>query len=74
MVDPFELLKALHALSAVDADRAVRLDKLSSLMQAPRGELDEALRSLADMKYVEVVDDKVFLTELGILKISSLFC
>ena len=74
MVDPFELMKTLHALSAVDASRAVHVEKLGSLLQAPRRELDEALKALLDMQYVSIVDDRIFLTELGILKISSLFC
>lgn len=73
-LDPFELLKVLHALSAVDEARAVSPGKLVSILRAPQQELEEALETLCEMKYVVRSGDRFFLSELGIMKISSLFC
>jgi len=73
-VDPFELLKVLHSLSAVDESRAVELGLLTRLLGADERSLAEALQSLARLSYVSIEGGRVYLTELGILKISSLFC
>lgn len=74
MLDPFELLKVLHALAAVDEARAVEVGKVAGIMGAPSGEIEEALRVLRKMEYVSISGEKVYLTEMGIMKISSLFC
>jgi|YelNatPaOPRAMG01_1025707.scaffolds.fasta_scaffold80561_2 DNA-binding IclR family transcriptional regulator len=74
MLDPFELLKALHALAAVDEGRAVEVEKVASIVGAPSGEIEEALSVLRRMEYVCISGKKVYLTEIGIMKISSLFC
>lgn len=73
-MDPFELLKALHALAAVDENRAIEVAKLSGIVGAPPHELYEALKSLREMNYVVLVENRIFLSELGILKVSSFFC
>lgn len=73
-MDPFELLKILHALAAVDEARAVDVVKLGGMIGASQQELHETLKSLCEMNYVVLVGSKVFLSELGILKVSSLFC
>lgn len=73
-MDPFELLKTLHALAAVDESRAVDVMKLSGMIGVSPQELNETLKSLCEMNYVVLVGGRVFLSELGILKVSSLFC
>lgn len=74
MLDPFELLKTLHALAAVDEARAVRIEEVARILGAPFGEIEEVLRVLREMRYVVLAGSRVYLTELGIMKISSLFC
>ncbi|MEM0024431.1 MAG: hypothetical protein QW407_04240 [Thermofilaceae archaeon] len=73
-MDPFELLKALHALAAVDEARAIEVAKLCGIVGVPPEELNETLKSLREMNYVVLVENRVFLSELGILKVSSFFC
>ena len=74
MVDPLALLNALHSLSAVDERRAVSVDQLSRILGVAVEELEESMRVLCNMKYVIVRGSRVYLSELGILKISSTFC
>lgn len=74
MLDPFELLKTLHSLSAVEESKAVTIDQLSRILNSPEPELAEALKSLSEMSYLVVKGVKIYLTELGILKVNSMFC
>lgn len=74
MLDPFELLKTLHSLSAVEESKAVTIDQLSRILNSPESELAEALKSLSEMSYLVVKGVKIYLTELGILKVNSMFC
>lgn len=75
MVDPIRLLGALHALSAVDEERAVEIQYLSKVLGVEVDKVHEALATLRDMNYVNVVRDTlVYLTKLGIMKINSTFC
>ena len=74
MLDPFEVLKALHALAAVDEVRAVEVEKFARIIGAPLEEVREVLAALRRMDYVSFSGGRVYLTEIGIMKISSLFC
>ncbi|MCS7104127.1 MAG: hypothetical protein NZ954_00990 [Thermofilaceae archaeon] len=74
MLDPFEILKTLHALSAVDEYRAIEVELLAKIIGVTPREIDDALKVLRGMDYVILNGPKVYLTELGIMKISSLFC
>jgi len=74
LVDPLKLLSVLHSLSAVDERRAVSLDFLSKVLGISVRELEEPLRVLHDMNYVILKGARVYLSELGILKISSTYC
>lgn len=74
MLDPFEILKTLHALSAVDEYRAIEVELLAKIIGVTPREIDDALNVLRGMDYVILNGPKVYLTELGIMKISSLFC
>lgn len=74
MVDPFELLKVLHALSAVDEARAVDIEKVTKIVMSTASELDAQLRVLQEMNYIVISNARVYLTELGVMKINSLFC
>jgi len=74
MLDPFEVLKALHALAAVDEVRAVDIRAFAKILGAPLEEVKEVLSTLSKMDYVSFSGERVYLTEIGVLKISSLFC
>lgn len=74
MIDPLKLLNALHSLSAVDESRAVSVGQLSRILGVGMKELEEPLRVLHSMRYIVMRGTRVYLSELGILKVSSLFC
>ena len=68
------MLKALHALAAVDEVRAVEVERFARIIGAPLEEVEEVLAALRRMDYVSFSGERVYLTEIGIMKISSLFC
>jgi len=74
LIDPLKLLNTLHSLSAVDEARAVSLNQLSRILGVDPRELEEPLHILHAMEYVIIKGTRVYLSELGILKISSTFC
>lgn len=69
-----KILHTLFSLSAVSKDKAVSLEYLSGLTGLLEDDLKQILNELRTLGYVSIEKEKVYLTNNGIFKLSSIFC
>ena len=68
-----DLLMLLATMGAIKMEKAISLNQLKSLSSCKDRAVDEEMVTLQSADYVVFVDDKVYLTQKGVLRAFSSF-